>query len=718
MKFSLNKLRKLAKINNKITDLQIIDALFSLGFEVESHNKFVTANNVIIGTIESIVSHPNADKLQCTKINIGDQLINIITGAQNIYEKSQVIVFLPGAKCGNVIYKTATLRGLKSYGMLASLNELGIDNDVIPEKYNNGVHIIEHTKFRNGENALIALGLDDIIIDINILANRGDAYSYYVIATEIAAYFDISINLLNDKIQGEIQSKNTPQIWNFIIKNQEKSSSWEIQILLMKSGIKPLSQTIDDLNIQLLMYGQSIQMYDYDLLTDDKNIIKKYTGEIKIADNKKIVLNNNLVIFNKNNLVALAGVTTIDHYTLSHSSKKILVELGKFDGHEIRRTTQMAKINNHLSNINTHPTPMYLLQLLAKYLNKKYVNINLNIDKSIASIAKIKVTNDDFNKYAGYNIVETHKWKKMNTFLVNIGYEINNNIFIPPKYRSDIINKFDVIEDAFRGYNYNNIIALKPKITSTLISNTVDIKSIISAQGYQEVFTYSLKNAEYNLFNPFQISKKVEIISEIHDNKLYRWNMVMSLINIAIHNDKYKLGLLNLFELGFINGDHNKLHLAYLSNEKSFYEIKKNIISLFTYPNNLRFLRTKYDLLHVGTSVDIYYMGKYIGFIGKIHPKHLNVDYWVAEINTMFMTGINDQTFIPYKASQLFTRDLTIAIKKEEDFINKFNQKTSKLSIEKIEYLTLFRKNKTEKTITVKLYLDEVNAKLFDKYCI
>ena len=274
MNYSLNKLKKLANIETKNCD-EIIIALNNLGFEVENYSPFVNGHGLVFGTIDSFIKHPNADTLNILKVNIGDEIIQIVTGATNVKENKQGIVCLPGSKCNGVKYEAKKLRGQESYGMLASLDELGIPKEFLPSDIRDGIQLFDPI-YKNGDDVLDVLELNDIIINIDILSNRSDIYGYYFLAKELSAYFNSPLTKIQfPKKESTFKSdikiikglENHMSI--FESKILEGESDFNTKLLLIKSSIKPINKTVDLTNLALILFGQAVHAYDKDLIGDN-----------------------------------------------------------------------------------------------------------------------------------------------------------------------------------------------------------------------------------------------------------------------------------------------------------------------------------------------------------------------------------------------------------------------------------------------------------------
>ena len=720
MTFSLNYLKKLAKLSATIKKDSIVHALNNLGFEVEDAKPFVEGDKLVIGTIKTIKPHPNADRLQILQVNIGFKEIQIVTGATNVEVNKQVIVCLPGATCNNVTYKTVELRGVKSYGMLASLKELGIEEKNLADSSNKGVEILKG-KYKNGSNALKALNLDDIILHIDFLSNRGDAHGYYFLATELSAYFDTEMkhNLfpeLPSHFKSNITAKKGMANHLSLLEGESipGESDFETQLLLMKSNIKPINKIVDLTNMALLLFGQPVHAYDKDKVGTSFNC-ELHSGTLETINNTKVKLKNNLVITSDDKPVSIAGVIGLNSTMVTDETKNVVFEIANFNPQYIRSTSTTLKIDNVTTVRNKKENALNVIPLTIRFLQNSLSRFSNTINEYKLKEKTILVEDEDINNYAGFKITKDSKFKEAIKFLKKLGYKIDNTEYTIPFYRYDIKNVFDVIEDIFRGYGYNNIPNIQPKLSASLISETNDIKKLVAIKNYNEIITYSLQDANYNKFNPFGFNRNIKIINPLSNKRLfYRFSLVKSMSDVAIQNMKYKIEKFSLFEVGFINGYSKNKHLGLISTMKTLHEIKTDIFSILSSYGNVEFRRTTYQYLHEGVTADIYLDDKYVGFVGKFRPTYLKSNFWIAEIILPPLNKkVYENTFI--NKDQLTIRDWTIVLNKKEDINKYINKMKDKLHIIYWDYLETYAKNDKQKAMTFRLYLDKKNAKWFDE---
>lgn len=173
---------------------EFVDAMTMSGSKVESVEEMgQNINKIVVGKILEIVTHPNADSLLVTKVDVGEEVLQIITGATNIRVNDFVPVALHGSTLPNgTKIKRGKLRGLESNGMLCSPDELGLDAESLPEGVDmvDGIYILPH-EYPLGQDIKEVLGFDDKIVEFEITNNRPDCLSILGIAREAAATFGL-----------------------------------------------------------------------------------------------------------------------------------------------------------------------------------------------------------------------------------------------------------------------------------------------------------------------------------------------------------------------------------------------------------------------------------------------------------------------------------------------------------------------------------------------
>ena len=284
-----------------VTAQEYTDAMTLSGSKVEGYvelNK--NLENIVVGQIVKIEPHPNADKLIICQVNIGrDELLQIVTGAPNVSEGDLVPVVLVGGKVAGghdgdpmpeegIKIKKGKLRGVESFGMMCSIEELGSSREMYPEAPENGIYIFKDGEVKPGDDAVKALNLDDVVIEYEITSNRVDCFGILGIAREAAATFkkpfvppvvEVKENDedVNDYIKVRVEDPQLcPRYLARVVKNIKigPSPKW-MQRRLASQGIRPINNIVDITNYIMEEYGQPMHAYDLDTIQGHEIIVRR-----------------------------------------------------------------------------------------------------------------------------------------------------------------------------------------------------------------------------------------------------------------------------------------------------------------------------------------------------------------------------------------------------------------------------------------------------------
>ena len=290
-----------------VTAQEYTDAMTLSGTKVEGFTKLdADLDKIVVGQIEKIEKHPDADKLVVCQVNIGTEVIQIVTGAKNVFEGAKVPVVLDGGRvagghepgqrvAGGIKIKKGKLRGVPSYGMMCSIEELGSTKEMYPEQPESGIYIFpEDTEV--GADAIELLGLHDVVFEYEITSNRVDCYSVIGIAREAAATFRKPFNPpvvtktgndedVNTMVSVDIEAKELCSRYVArVVKNIRLAPSpkW-MQQRLMTAGIRPINNIVDITNYVMEEYGQPMHAYDYDTIAGHKIVVRTATDGEKFV---------------------------------------------------------------------------------------------------------------------------------------------------------------------------------------------------------------------------------------------------------------------------------------------------------------------------------------------------------------------------------------------------------------------------------------------------
>ena len=667
-------------------------------------------DNLIIGEVVECVNHPDSDHLHICQVNIGEKIIQIVCGAPNVRVGLKVIVALPKAILPeNFEIKPSKIRGEESNGMLCALYELGLEEKT-EENYNKGICELG-SDAKVGKDPLVYLNLEDTIYELDIHKHRNnDCYYHIGFAYEISAILNkkvkmpkISYKEIDDDIKNhfnlEIKTKKCPYYLAKMVTNIEiKESPDFIKRRLTSAGMRPINNVVDISNYVMLEYGQPLHFFDKDKL-GEKIIVRDAKNNEKIItldEKERILTQNDIVIANEKEAVAIAGVMGGANTEVDNTTKTILIESAIFDPVSIRYTAQNQNLKSEASirfgkGLNYEYTDLAInraCQLLEKYANAKILKgvvSHDNVDKK-EKIVKFKPA--DINKMLGITIKEENMKKELER--LDFKYEIKEDEFIVtiPKRRLDIDpNVNDIAEEIGRLYGYNNLVSTLPKTNIRRGGYIGDVKyrklfsKRLRTLGLNETKTYTLTSPD--MASTFRYEEKENAVLPNPmsiDKSIIRTTLIPSLINVYNYNKTRKVEDIMLYEISktYDKNYEEDIKISilmkgnYIINrwqnncvKTDFYVIKGIIENLLDYAG----FKNRYELkidnipnMHPGMSARIILDKEPLGIIGRVHPTTLKDEVYVAEISLTKL--IKDIKPIKYKESSKYPE-----IKKDMAFI-------------------------------------------------
>ena len=670
----------------------IADKMTSVGNEYDEAGSLVTASNLIIGKVIECNMHPDSDHLHVCKVDIGEEVLGIVCGAPNVRENLKVIVALPGAVLPGGTIKKGTIRGVESNGMLCSLAELGLDNKFLKEEDIKGIHELDDTA-KVGECPIKYLGLDDEVINFELTSNRGDLLSILGMAYELGAIYDkkvkdidLSYNENNDNIEEEltlkVETSACPLFLARKVKNITIKESPEfIKNRLIASGIRPINNVVDISNYVMLETGQPLHFYDADRLGNTIGVRMAEEKEklTTLDGNERELDQSDIVIFNNDGAVGLAGIMGGLSTEVEEDTKNIVIESAIFDPTLIRKTSKKVlrseasnRFEKGLDHNRTYMAMERSLHLLEKYATGEVVGGTLEHTTIEKKDNKIEISYNKINKVLG---IELKKEEVLDIFR-KLDFECEDKeasvIVDVPSRRIDIKIKEDLIEEVGRIYGIDNIKGRKMTLSvreGYIDKTNRDIRRLLSNLGINETLTYSLiKESEVYKYTNDSFDKIRLLDPMTEERSTLRYSLIPSLMSVYEYNSNRGNTDIKLFEIGkgYYKKDNNyyedkKLAVLLSGNyydklntktEVNFYTLKGIMERVLDYLGyNGRYHLVKDNLeeeLHPGQSASIYLDNKKIGMLGKIHPNVTKDDIFVLEINLSILL-VNKTSKMKYK---------------------------------------------------------------------
>ena len=723
MLVSLNEISKYVDISG-LSKEEIASRLTFSGIEVEEIKTLSKATSLVVGKVISCIPHPNSDHLHVCKVDIKDEILDIVCGAPNCKEGIKVIVAKVGAKLPGGEIKAGEIRGYKSNGMLCALNELGVDPKYLKEEQIKGIEILSDDFEVGDSDILHKLGLDDVILDLSLLANRSDCYSLFNVSREIGALFNRKVNILEANDDSTYEEKEfkvdslTPNCKEFSVKivkgiEVKDSPDW-LKNCLRSEGIRTINNIVDLGNYIMLLTGQPIHMYDYDKLVKKELIVRSDINEKFIAlDEKEYSIHvGDICVTSFGKTMCLGGIMGGLDSEVTNDTKNIVIEVANFNHASIRRTSSRLGLVSDSS------------QRFVKGINKDQVDYVLNLTTnllktisnvdSISNIIKYDVLNHDkkliscsvdyINNRLGTNF-EYEKIKDILQLLYFKFVESDGNKFIVevPSFRIDVEGKADLSEEIIRYIGLDTISPTLPFMETTVGGKSKDeqkedvICSFLSNNGLYRVLTYTLVNKKMS--ESFKILNKSDgyVIKNplTEDHKYVRTNLLPSLINCANYNLNHQNNNFGIYEISHIDSmQKNEIHLGVvlvgkkykqdkITGESYSYYDAKGIVDTILDMFNISSTRVKYtrfetDEFHPNRSALVLLDNKPLCVMGDIYPtkKEIKDSMILLEMNlsVLFATKSKNIKFEPISAYPQSSRDYAFIIDDSINYIDIKNE--------------------------------------------
>lgn len=663
-----------------VTDQEFRDAMTLSGTKVECFTAYdKNLEKIVVGQILSVDKHPDADKLVVCQVNVGNETVQIVTGAPNIPVGSQgqkVPVVLDGGRVAGghdggplpedgIKIKKGKLRGVESCGMMCSIEELGSSREFFPDAPENGIYILGDDAVV-GSSAVEYLGLDDTVFEYEITNNRVDCYSVLGIAREAAATFRKPFNPpvvtetgnsedVNDYIKVEVEAKDLCTRYTArVVKNIKLAPSpkW-MQQRLMTAGIRPINNIVDITNYVMEEYGQPMHAYDLDTIAGSKIVVRtaKDGEEFVTLDGQVRKLDSQtLVICDGEKAVGLAGIMGGENSMITDDVKTMLFEAATFDGTNIRKSTKRlgirtdasGKFEKGLDPENALAAMNRACQLIEELGAGEVVGGVVDVYPNPVTRKRISFEPDKYNALLGTNVSSEEMLQYFER--LEVEYDKDANELIIPTFRQDLNRDADMAEEVARFFGYDNIPTTLPKGETTMgkVSFEQRIEDVAGeiAQfcGFSEAMTYSFESPK--VFDKLKLEpdssyRKTVVISNPlgEDFSVMRTLPLNGMLTSLATNYNRRNKNVKLYEMAKVylpDEDTEKLPeekvmftLGFFG-EGDFFTMK-GVVEEFLDRVGMR-IKPVYNpqagipFLHPGRQAAIEYNGTEIGYLGEVHP--------------------------------------------------------------------------------------------------
>lgn len=670
-----------------VTAQEYADAMTLSGTKVEGYEKLdADLDKIVIGRIEKIEKHPDADKLVVCQVNIGTGTTQIVTGAPNVFEGAKVPVVLDGGRVagghdgsktpGGIKIKKGKLRGVESNGMMCSIEELGSNRDMYPEAPEEGIYIFPEDA-QVGENAVKALGLDDVVVEYEVTSNRVDCFSVVGIAREAAATFDKTFvppvvtetgndEDVNDYVKVSVENTDLcPRYCARVVKNIKigPSPKW-MQRRLASVGIRPINNLVDITNYVMEEYGQPMHAYDLETIAGHQIVVKTaQDGETftTLDGQERKVDKDVLMICDGEKAIGIAGIMGGENSMITDDVKTMLFEAACFDGVNIRksskrvglRTDASGKFEKGLDPNNAKAAIDRACQLVEELGAGEVVGGTVDVYGKEKHPVRVPFDADKINAMLGTDISEEEMlgyFKK-----IDLEYDPETKEVIAPTFRQDLFRLADIAEEVARFYGYDNIPTTLPngEATTGKLSFKLRIeqaaRDIAEFCGFSQGMCYSFESPK--VFDKLLLPKDsplrrtVEIMNPLgEDYSIMRTTSLNGMLTSLATNYNRRNKDAHLYELGNIYLPKS-LPLTDLPEERMQFTLgmygkgdffsMKGVVEEFFEKIGMKDRET-YDpnagkpYLHPGRQANILYDGKVVGYLGELHPEVADI-YGIGE---------------------------------------------------------------------------------------
>ena len=712
------------------TAQEYMDAMTLSGSKVEGYEELdADLEKIVIGQIEKIEKHPDADKLIICRVNVGTgENIQIVTGAPNVKEGDKVPVVLDGGHVaggqdgkktpGGIKIKKGKLRGVESFGMMCSIEELGSTKDMYPEAPEYGIYIFPEDAVV-GADAVEALGLHNSVFEYEITSNRVDCFGIIGLAREAAATFRKEFHPpvvtatgnnedVNDYVKVSVEdTKLCPRYTARVVKNIKIAPSPEwMQRRLAAQGIRPINNIVDITNYVMEEYGQPMHAYDLDTIAGHQIVVKRAEKGQKFVtlDGQERTMDDSvLMICDGEKAIGIAGIMGGENSMITDDVKTMLFEAACFDGTNIRlsskkvglRTDASGKFEKGLDPNNAIEAMNRACQLIEELGAGEVVGGVADVYTTVKEGRSIPFEPEKYNRLLGTDIAPETMLDYFK--MLDLGYDKEKNEILVPSWRQDLECDADIAEEVARFYGYDKIPTSLPsgEATTGKLSFKLRVeklaRDIAEFCGFSQAMTYSFESPKVfdKLLLPADspLRETVVITNPLgEDFSIMRTVSLNGMLTSLATNYNRRNQNVRLYELGNIYlpkqtpvtelPEERMQFTLGMYGEGDFYTMKGVVEELFDKLGMHE--KAEYDpsdkksFLHPGRQADIVYHGNVIGYLGEIHPT-VAVNYAIKE---RVYVAVLDMPYIVEYASfdrkyrgiakfPAVTRDLSMVVPKE-----------------------------------------------------
>ena len=777
MKASIEWLKEYSDID--VDAVKLVDILTMTGSKVETiEQRGNDIKNVVVGKILEIVKHPDSDHLVITQMDLGDEKVQIVTGADNIKVGDIVPVAKDGSELpGGVKIKKGKLRGIDSCGMMCSVGELGLDINQYPGQIEHGIMILDkNLENKLGEDIVDILNLREDIIDFEITPNRPDCLAIEGLGRETAVSLgkefknprkNIDELKIEDKkeIEGLKVDIEAPDLcYRYIarvVKNVKIAPSPEWLVRRLNAcGIRSINNIVDITNYVMLEMGQPMHAFDINSIEGKHIIVRRAKNGEKITtldEEERTLDENDLVIADETKPVAIAGVMGGMNSEIEKDTETVVFESASFYGGAVRktakkvglRTESSSRFEKGLSPENALRAINRAMELVEEINAGEVVEGKIDVYPTKQKTNKINLDYDRINKLLGTEISK----EEMIDTLEKLNIKVENDIAIAPYFRTDIEQLADIAEEVLRFYGYDKLDTTLVESDTTIgIRNKEQkieqkIKNVLVNSGLSEIYTYGFvsdKDLEKSKINKDLKETSILIQNPLSDEyRLMRPSTIPSMMQTLATNANKKNSSAKLFDIsksykninnevenGEVPLQENILTIGMYGDDIDFYTVKGLIENVLETSSINRYdivRETENESYHTGRCANIKVGIDVIATIGEVHPEVLD-NYgiekraYLAEVNLSKVTKYSkvNKKYVEVPKFPAVERDIAIIVdeKVEVGQIEKIITKKAKKLLEKMKLFDIYRNEKlgeNKKSVAYSLIFRDKNRTLSDE---
>ncbi|MGB1799863.1 MAG: phenylalanine--tRNA ligase subunit beta [Gammaproteobacteria bacterium] len=713
MKFSENWLREF--VNPDVDSETLMHQLTMAGLEVDGDEPACSVfDGLVVAEVKSVSKHPDADKLHICEVDCGEkELLTIVCGAPNVRKGLRTVLAKVGATLADKPkLKAVALKGVTSYGMLCSAEEIGLGEG------NDGIIELSNSE-ELGKPLADIIDTNDTVIDVSLTPNRGDCFSLKGIAREVAVFNNVELAdveiepvKVTSKASRNIKlsaKADCPHYIGRIIENVDanvKTPLWMSEKLRC-SGVRSINVVVDITNYVMLELGQPMHAFDNDLLKGDINVrFPDGNEKVKLLDESEHELKSDtLLISDDSGPLAMAGIMGGFDSAVTTESKNIFLESAFFLPESIIGKSRQYGLHTESSHRFERGVDPQLQEKAIERASQLILQlcggeagsvIEMISEKDMPKNEQVILRKSQIKRVLGIDLDEQFVSDTFSKLEMNVDYKENQWFIIPPSHRFDIKTEVDLIEELARIYSYDAINVATPsnhlamRKPNSFHASVKQLREILVNNDYQEVITYSfidpevdkvLNNKEKNLVLANPIAPELSQM---------RSCLITGLLNSLKYNIKRQQDRVRLFETGLIFEGCEELkqnyHIAGLcygntyekqwdinNSSIDFYDLKNDVLAILTSTvemERVQLKQSELEILHPGQAVDVLIDDVKAGYFGQLHPKiaaklDLKENVYLFDFEVNYLNKKNVVKFQPISKFPSVKRDISIIIDEE-----------------------------------------------------